>query len=362
MRLKKKILLEFVEICILFYFLSFEGAVKYFIFFIWVITHILRKDNNINIKHFEIIIPSIVCVIIGSIFTINGYFNFETIKEIIFLVFPSLGAMIVCGYSNKYEMELFIDIIFWVISFLLFFLNIKYFSFENLFESQYAFVFGLYVLYYLYKKNIKFIFAFLFLILSNKRIALGATFIGILMFIIINRNKKNYSKKGIIRKVNIISFFTVIFLIIYIFLCHSNLIVSFLRTNGINSQGRVEIWARISQFYDFNITELGRGLGYISTILKYWNIKSFSRLHNDILVLYIELGFIGFVINIISYFEMIKIYIKKYPVKYNTIVICCTVLIYFFICLCTDNISIYINFLFPFYLILCTCMMDIKDN
>ncbi len=71
---------------------------------------------------------------------------------------------------------------------------------------------------------------------------------------------------------------------------------------GMNSMGRLNVWEYFAQFYKFSPAYIGLGLGSVQQLLDVLNNAYFARIHNDILMYYIELGFVGFAIFIYMHF------------------------------------------------------------
>ena len=68
---------------------------------------------------------------------------------------------------------------------------------------------------------------------------------------------------------------------------------------GINTMARVYMYEDMRQYYELNITYIGRGLGFVTKMIQMGDITTrvgVSDIHNDFLRQYIEQGFAGFMI------------------------------------------------------------------
>lgn len=128
--------------------------------------------------------------------------------------------------------------------------------------------------------------------------------------------------------------------ILYIGILSSNDADMIIETLGINTMGRSEIYSMMRAFYEFSLVYLGKGLGYISYSIGSGliDVGSLSRgdIHNDLLRQYIELGMMGYVVWLLTfYYWRVKEFIKKTDTKVGIFVLSC--LGYCFACYMTEN-------------------------
>ena len=68
---------------------------------------------------------------------------------------------------------------------------------------------------------------------------------------------------------------------------------------GIDMMGRDYLWSLANEYYDYSITYIGHGFEYVDTIVAIWYnagiINQPYPFHNDILKVFVEMGFPGFV-------------------------------------------------------------------
>ena len=98
---------------------------------------------------------------------------------------------------------------------------------------------------------------------------------------------------------------------------------------------------------EFSLFYLGKGLGIVETLLENWNITTYTNLHSDILKFYIEMGFLGLLIYLLSYCVLFWFTEKKYDNSKMCFLFGMS--LYSLLLFVTDNVSIYIMYLFPVY-------------
>ena len=167
-----------------------------------------------------------------------------------------------------------------------------------------AFCLGAYLIYMLYKpkKNIAF-FILLFLNLfcflaALKRIAMIA--IGVaLLFGYILKFIAHFNKKSAIRLVIFLSVLVVALLLGYVALIKAD-VFTLLEQAGVNTSGRVEIYHAVDEFYEFHPGFLGNGIGFLTYQLNEFMTVNVGAVHNDFLQHFIDLGFWGYIIWLVS--------------------------------------------------------------
>ncbi|MBQ8759163.1 MAG: hypothetical protein IJZ20_05670, partial [Clostridia bacterium] len=69
---------------------------------------------------------------------------------------------------------------------------------------------------------------------------------------------------------------------------------------GINTSGRVEIYDAVDEFYEFSPEFLGNGIGFLTYQLNTFMNVGVASVHNDFLQHFIDLGFWGYIIWLVS--------------------------------------------------------------
>lgn len=344
--IKKRNILWLCIITFIYYCLSYGGTVKYILLIgITFLGIAHKKFFELFREEIWIVIPAFVYGIICILsipFTSLKIFE-SMLKRFLLMIFPVVVGCIIFTLLKNKDIENFLNLQFLAIT-IVTFLTTTYTK-ENMLESQYAFIFGAYGIFYLYKqKYVLLMFSSIMLYLSHKRIADVAFLLSIIIVFFVYKfiDKRCYKY--------ICSISMVVVLIasyIYIYTCKSGYIIDVFNRMGINSMGRANVWSKFNNSYEFSVMFLGRGGGWVDSALRELSIPSFDLLHNDLLTIYIELGFVGFGLVILAYC-MIPILCKNQNCK----IVIMSIIIYTLVNYMTDNISIYVNYWLPLTLII----------
>ena len=167
-----------------------------------------------------------------------------------------------------------------------------------------AFCLGAYLIYMLYKPRksiVYFILLFftLFCFFSAfKRIAMIAIVIALVLGYIL-KFIAHYNKKTAGRLVTVFSVVVIVLLIGYIAFIKMDAF-ELLEKAGINTSGRVEIYNAVDKFYEFSPDFLGNGIGFLTYQLNTFMNVGVASVHNDFLQHFIDLGFWGYIIWLVS--------------------------------------------------------------
>lgn len=167
-----------------------------------------------------------------------------------------------------------------------------------------AFCLGAYLIYMLYKpqKNIVYfilLFLTLFCFLSAfKRIAMIAIAIALILGYLLKIIAK-FVPKTAGRLIIVFTFAIIALLVGYIAIIKMGAF-ELLEQAGINTNGRVEIYNAVDEFYEFNPGFLGNGIGFLTYQLNTYMNVGVASVHNDFLQHFIDLGFWGYMIWLIS--------------------------------------------------------------
>lgn len=195
------------------------------------------------------------------------------------------------------------------------------------------------------KKNILFWVSVIVFIIAWKRIGIFAVAITYLYFVVFSRSKKG-NKSFFVKMTGIIG---TIICLAYVSLIVSGKFVTLLQSLGIDMMGRDIIYAYFRKFTTFAPTFMGKGVGFVGRQFDYttradlYNMVSIRALHNDFFKMYIEIGYIGFIVWVFWWMiKMLQIIQKRYGVK--KAFICLLFILYAFILYTTDNAESYTNF------------------
>lgn len=113
-------------------------------------------------------------------------------------------------------------------------------------------------------------------------------------------------------------------LFLYLFIVRAGLFEYLEREFGINSMGRRLLTDFIEPYYHIGPDYLGRGAGFTSRLFSSQPVGQIRALHNDILVLYIDLGFWGFWLWMLAFFPLrVWVVAKRQGVWGGILCACC---------------------------------------
>ena len=230
-----------------------------------------------------------------------------------------------------------------------------------------TFVFGILIVYLLISdyfksrsvKNSWVVLLAVFCLLGFKRILLLAMLIGIVVYFCARRAKKP-------NLIIVISLIAITLSLMWVFLCSSwDLLTGISIKFGIDLAGRNWIYSNFYPYYNFSISYLGAGVGYVQEKIYTMSTMVLNNhsigLHNEYMRLFIELGFIPY----ITYFILIwpvSIIILYNKVGYRAALMYFVLWIVTGICIATDNLLTYPNFMLTFWLILITIIKETPDR
>jgi O-antigen ligase len=167
-------------------------------------------------------------------------------------------------------------------------------------------VFFLYFVFYCPREKYRYVYAgiALFLFFAGlKRIAFLSLFLGILFAVIC----KLFSAKNQRRILVITALIIVAFCYFYIYIIQKGIFTQFLMDHDIELNGREKIYDYISNFYEVKPSYRGKGYEFCVQLLKSMKgtreeVVNITAVHNDILKMYVEMGFWGFLFWILAYY------------------------------------------------------------
>lgn len=167
-----------------------------------------------------------------------------------------------------------------------------------------AFCIGAYLIYMLYKPRKNFVFGILLLLSlfcflsAFKRIAIIAIVLA-LVFGYLLKFIARYSPKTAGRLVTFLSFALILLLVGYVALIKWGAF-ELLENAGIETSGRVEIYSSVDHFYEFSPEFMGHGIGFLTYQLNTFMNVGVASVHNDFLQHFIDLGFWGYMVWLVS--------------------------------------------------------------
>lgn len=203
-----------------------------------------------------------------------------------------------------------------------------------------AFCLGAYLIYMLYKprKDIWFIILLalsLFCFISAfKRIAIIAIVVA-LAFGYLLKFIAHYSEKTAYRLVVFLSLCLIAILLGYIVIIKMDAF-ALLEKAGINTSGRVGIYNAVDEFYEFSPEFLGNGIGFLTYKLNTFMNIDVASIHNDFLQHFIDLGFFGYIIWLVSMILVRICYFGKNG-RTDSAIVSFILLLYLIVSSSTDN-------------------------
>ena len=172
-----------------------------------------------------------------------------------------------------------------------------------------TFVMGVYIIYFLFfcpsEKN-RYLYAAvaLFLFMAGlKRIAFLSMLMGLsfALFCLL------LCAKGKAKALILTSFLIVLFCYYYITIIQQGIFTRFCIEHDIELNGRDRIYDYIAQFYEVSPSYRGKGYEFCVQLLKSMRgtkdqVVNINAVHNDILKMYVEMGFWGFLVWILGYY------------------------------------------------------------
>lgn len=217
-----------------------------------------------------------------------------------------------------------------------------------------AFVIGLYLIFLLFINkdrfiaipNIMVILCGIYFVIAWKRIGIAA-FLVIAIYLCLIRYKNKIITSHMMRVIGMVAIGVCILYVALI--ASSNGLVSLMESYGINLMGRNIIYNYFRGFCEFHVNFMGHGIGFVSRQFDYttaadlYNMISIKALHNDLMKMFIEIGFIGFIIW--CWYWLIKIPNRIEKIAGTESAFYCLSLILFaFMTYTTDNTEGYFNF------------------
>ena len=167
-----------------------------------------------------------------------------------------------------------------------------------------AFCLGAYLLYMLLKPKKNFVFFILFglagfcFVAAFKRIGIIAIVVALAIGWIL-RFVAKYKKDTAARITTVLSVLLVLILIGYVAIIKMD-VFTLIEKAGIDTSGRVVIYQAVDKFYEFSPEFLGNGIGFLNYQLNTHMNVGVASVHNDFLQYFIDLGFWGYILWLVS--------------------------------------------------------------
>lgn len=344
---KRKIidgLLGFLACISLFYYMDYGGIEKYVISLLVSILFLIlgrKKKQDMNVLAVAAI-PVLCYIFLGELSALlHGSYQMAAVKNIIYCLLPLLLVFSMYTYYGS-AMGQIVDAQF-ISCFLMYVVpNFYILRLGRTWESTYAFAFGVFSVYYAYKKKwLLFAVSVLLTYCTDKRIALLGMLAVLCVMLLVWFFQ--YSKKLVYAVWAMVT----AGVFGYLYIIYSGILESVCWGLNINSNGRVKMYMRMTEQFDLSPLFTGRGLGIIESLLEHMRIETYANLHNDLLKFYLELGFLGLFVYLASYYLIFHYAEKRLEKK--TVTFLLGICVYTILLFATDNVSIYLMYLIPFY-------------
>lgn len=133
-----------------------------------------------------------------------------------------------------------------------------------------------------------------FFLVGMKRIAIPAVVLFILIALLLRKRKVPswfYPAVGVC---------CILFFLAFLYGVRNGIVSRLLNSVGVDMMGRDYLWSMANPYYEFSVTYLGHGFEYVDTIIGQWYSAGLINhpypFHNDILKVFVEVGFPGFLL------------------------------------------------------------------
>jgi hypothetical protein len=295
-------------------------------------------------------------IILNLFVSIVSYdLSFRFFEEALLILLPILSIILITTVIKK-PVGVILDSLFVVYAIIFIITNISFFFNVNIIndfilalktsslktESWMAFPFGLFMIFYIIeKRKVRTIVSIILFLLAFKRISIVGALLGLAVYWFFSiRNKKASNKKNIYYWFIFLNF--TLLIIIYNFI-QGNFDQLITDITGISpnwfTQGRLRVYTDTINHFSSNIF-FGNSLGSTNLFLSA-NFENISFLHSDILKIIVEMGFVSYLIWVFGFFKINLVSKKAIPL-----------LIFMNLLFLSDNVFIYFDTLFIFYLLI----------
>lgn len=202
-----------------------------------------------------------------------------------------------------------------------------------------AFCLGAYIVYMLYRPKKKLWFWVMFaltcfcFLAAFKRIAMVAI-VAVAAVRLIFLLFRKASSKTVCRAATVVMLVAVVLLVGYIWIIKLDFF-SYLEKAGVDTSGRAYIYSHVNEYYSFSPLFPGRGIGFLTYQLNESVSLGVSAVHNDFLQFFIDLGFFGYILWLLSMTVLRTSYFGKNDG--DTALITMLLTVYLIIVSSTDN-------------------------
>ena len=177
---------------------------------------------------------------------------------------------------------------------------------QNAEVHELAFCVGAYLMYMMINPRKSFLFWTIFLVAAFlyisafKRIAIIAMLAVVPVCLLLKLWAKKGNKRAVMKIVGLIMLFSCAVLLIYVGLVHEGLF-EWLEKAGVDTMSRSDAYEWAKRYYTFSPAFLGNGIGFLTYQLQNdGNLLGLNTIHNDFLQYFVDIGFWGYIIWLLS--------------------------------------------------------------
>ena len=137
------------------------------------------------------------------------------------------------------------------------------------------------------------------------------------------------------RLANGVMLFAVVLLIAYIAAIKAD-VFSLLEKAGVDTSGRAYVYAHVNEYYRFSPAFVGNGIGFLTYQLNEVVSLGVSAVHNDFLQFFVDLGFFGYILWLLSMTVLRTAYFGR-DEDGETAAVTASLILYLLIVSATDN-------------------------
>ena len=136
----------------------------------------------------------------------------------------------------------------------------------------------------------------------------------------------------------------IVFFLVFLYCVRNGIVTALLLRFDIDMMGRDCLWSLANPYYEFSITYIGHGFEYVDSLVTQWYNEGILNhpypFHNDILKVFVEMGFPGFMLWSGIQYVLTPLFWQRYADQQTTLLYMC-VLGYMTVTYLTDNTAFY---------------------
>ena len=136
----------------------------------------------------------------------------------------------------------------------------------------------------------------------------------------------------------------IVFFLVFLYCVRNGIVTALLLRFNIDMMGRDCLWSLANPYYEFSITYIGHGFEYVDSLVTQWYNEGILNhpypFHNDILKVFVEMGFPGFMLWSGIQYVLTPLFWQRYADQQTTLLYMCE-LGYMTVTYLTDNTAFY---------------------